>query len=64
MFFLTKSESDLEVEEEISTNSIRKKDWRPVEYGPSYVPDKDPDNMRPNPEDLGLGYSNLLLAAD
>ena len=43
------SESDMEagVEEEISSDSIRKKDW-PAEYGPSYVQDEDPDYMLPN----------------
>ena len=43
-FILSKSETE---EEEISSESIRKKDWRPTEYSPSYNPDEDPDNRPP-----------------
>ena len=52
------SESDMEagVEEEISSDSIRKKDW-PAEYGPSYVQDEDPDYMLPNwAREMGLSF--------
>ena len=31
--------------EEISVNSIRRTDWAPFQFGPSYIPDLNPDHM-------------------
>ena len=68
-YFLSKSETEVEVEE-ICCKSIRKKDWRPVEYSPSYIPDQDPDNQLPIKEKFffftvldGMVTSVKLMAA-
>ena len=55
-FIVSTSETE---NEEVSVNSIRRTDWAPFQFGPSYIEELDPDQM-PAEREMLANHSGTL----
>ena len=53
-FIVSTSETE---SEEFSINSIRRTDWSPFQFSPSYIEDLDPDHMPADREFLAYAHA-------